>query len=176
MTLLPVATVLVPSVDGKNVVQGTLIFDGGADRSFVRKDFCKKVQDDFKGSVEMSCASFGGSKVTDVCDVYEMSVTGRSMSVPTAERLRMVEVEEISAPLRRPPVPPDLLQPFSHLQLAADCAPSDSTLHIDLVVGQDQYWSLVRAGLVRSGGLVAMETAFGWVLSGSVDGQPGRKD
>ena len=103
----------------------------------MRKDFCKKVQGDFKGSVEMSCASFAGSKVTDVCDVYEMSVTGRSMSLPTAERLRMVEVEEISAPLRRPPVPPDLLQPFSHLQLAADCAPSDSTLHIDLVVGQE---------------------------------------
>ncbi|KAF0299160.1 hypothetical protein FJT64_017880 [Amphibalanus amphitrite] len=59
-------------------------------------------------------------------------------------------------------------EPFAHLQLATDCPPSGSTLHIDLVVGQDQYWALVRSGLVRSGGLVAMETAFGWVLSGSV--------
>ncbi|XP_043232769.1 uncharacterized protein LOC122387027 [Amphibalanus amphitrite] len=102
VTLLPVATVLVPSADGRSVVEGTLIFDGGADRSFVTRGFRKKVQGAFKGSIEMSCASFGGSKVTDVCNVYEMSVTGRNLSLSAAEKLKMVEVEEISAPLRRP--------------------------------------------------------------------------
>lgn len=174
VTLLPVATVMVPSVDGNSVVQGTLLFDGGADRSFVSKSFRKKVQGEFKGSVEISCASFGGSKRTDVCDIYDLSVTGLNVSVPTAEKLRVVEVDQISAPLRRPPVTPDLLQHFGHLQLAADNSSSDSILHIDLVIGQDQYWSLVKSGLVRSSeGLVAMETAFGWVLSGSVGGQSG---
>ncbi|KAF0299368.1 hypothetical protein FJT64_027864 [Amphibalanus amphitrite] len=64
-----------------------------------------------------------------------------------AEKLRVVEVEQISAPLRRPPVSSNLLQPFNHLQLAADCPSSESTLHIDLVIGQDQYWALVKAGL-----------------------------
>ena len=71
-----------------------------------------------------------------------------------------------------PRVPAQLLQPFSHLQLAADCT-SDCPLHIDIVVGQDQYWSLVRSGLVRGpDGLAAMETPFGWVLSGAVEGGP----
>ena len=112
--------------------------------------------------------------MTDTCDVYEMQVTGSRMSVPTAEKLRMVEVEQISAPLRRPPVPSALLQTFSHLQLAADSPTSDSTLHVDMVIGQDQYWNLVRSGLARSGGLAAFETAFGWVLSGVAEGQQGR--
>ena len=43
VTVLPLATVTVPSVDGRSVVTGTLIFDGGADRSFVSKEFRKKV-------------------------------------------------------------------------------------------------------------------------------------
>ena len=170
VTVLPVATVLVPSVDGNSVVRGTVIFNGGADRSFVT-EFMKRVKGEFEGSVEMSCASFGESKMTDVCDVHEISVTGLNVSVPTAEKLRVVEVEQISAPLRRRPVSSNLLQPFNHLQLATDYPTSDSTLHIDLVIGQDQYWALVKSGLVRNGGLVAMETVFGWVLSGSVDGQ-----
>ena len=116
------------------------------------KGFRKAVQGKFDGSLEICCASFGGGKASQMCDVYELSVSGQNMSVPTAERLKMVEVEEISAPLRRPPIPSDLLQPFSHLQLAADCPASDSTLHVDMVIGQDQYWALVRSGLVRGSG------------------------
>ena len=85
------------------------------------------------------------------CDVCGMEVTGSRMSVPTAEKLRMVEVEVISAALRRPPVPSDLLQPFSHLQLAADSPASDSTPHVDLVIGRVLYWALVRSGPARNG-------------------------
>ena len=83
------------------LLRGLWIFDGGADRSFVTRGFRKKLHGAFKGSIEMSCASFGGSKVTDVCYVYEMSVTGRNLSLSAAENLKMVGVEEISAPLRR---------------------------------------------------------------------------
>ena len=175
VTLLPVASVLVQSPAGKSV-RGTLIFDSGADRSFVTKEFRTKLSGAFKGSVEMSCASFGGHKMSGIHDVYEIGVSALNVPVSAVEKLRVVEVEAISAPLRRPPVPANLLQPFSHLPLAvaADCNSSDSVLHIDLVVGQDQYWSLVKSGLVRSGdGLVAMETAFGWVLSGSLEGRSG---
>ena len=172
VTLLPVASVLVASPSGP--VEANVIFDGGADRSFISKSLMKRVEGRYEGSVELTCASFGGAKMIDVCDCYEICVSAISPSMPTVERIEVVEVETISAPLRRPPVPDDLLRPFDHLQLASPVnrTSSDSVLHIDLVIGQDQYWNLVRSGLVRSSeGLVAMETAFGWVLSGSVGGQ-----
>ena len=105
-----------------------------------------------------------------MCNVYELDVSAANIRVPAAARLRVVEVPVICAPLVRPQISAHLLQPFHHLPLAADCT-SDGPLHIDIVVGQDQYWSLVRSGLVRSpDGLAAMETPFGWVLSGSVEG------
>ena len=76
-------------------------------------------------------------------------------------------------PLRRPRVPAQLLHTFSHLPLA-DSFSDDQDQLIDILVGQDQYWELVRAGLFRSPeGLVAQETVFGWVLSGRAEGPPG---
>ena len=42
---------------------------------------------------------------------------------------------------------------------------------IDLLIGPDFYWSFVTTNIVKSGesrGLVAVETKFGWILSGCV--------
>lgn len=175
VTLLPVATVKVESRCG-TPVQATLIFDSGADRSFVTRDLMKKVKGNFIGSLELTCASFGGTKKTDMCNMYDISVSAARMPLSPAEKLTVVEVESISAPLRRPPVPADLLQPFNHLQLATEHSPSNDVMKVDIVIGQDQYWKLVRSGLVRSGGLVAMETAFGYVMSGAVEGRSGGAD
>lgn len=120
----------------------------------------------------MICASFGGGKSTGVFNVYELNVASQNIPVPAAIALQAVKVPVICAPLMRPRVlPDDLPDPVKCLQLAADCTSSEPTLHIDIVVGQDQYWSFVKSGLVHtSEGLVAMETVFGWVLSGPVRG------
>ena len=48
---------------GLRTVQANLIFDSGADNS---ERLMKSVKGKFKGSVEMTCASFGGGKSTDV--------------------------------------------------------------------------------------------------------------
>ena len=94
----------------------------------------RRVSGEFRGSVEMTCASFGGSRMTGMWNMYDISVSAASLPRPTVEKLTVVEVETISAPLRRPPIPADLLQPFSHLQLASESPPSDSVLRVDLIV------------------------------------------
>ena len=48
----------------------------------------------------------------------------------------------------------------------------DSERKIDLLIGSDLYWNFVTGNTVKSGesrGLVAVETKFGWILSGCVD-------
>ena len=41
---------------------------------------------------------------------------------------------------------------------------------IDALIGMDNYWKLVIGNVIKSGvGPVAIETVFGWVISGPVD-------
>ena len=170
-SLLPVATVNVKSRTGP--VKAKLIFDTGSDRTYVSKRLMKKVSGQWKGSVEMTYAAFGGGKSQSVCDMYDLELTGANLSVPVVQRIEAVEVPVICAPLTRPSVEAHLLQSFSHVELADDCA-SETPHQIDILVGQDTYWSLVRTGLIRSPeGLVAQETVFGWVLSGLAGENPG---
>ena len=44
---------------------------------------------------------------------------------------------------------------------------SGQQVTIDVLIGLDSYWSCMKPGLVRAGNLVAQETVFGWVLSGT---------
>ena len=172
-SVLPTATVSVMSASGP--VKATLIFDSGSDRTYVSEQLMRKVQAKWKGSCDMSYAAFGGGKSSSTCNMYEFDVTSVNLSVPTVQTIQAVQVPVICAPLVRPRVNTNQLHPsFDHVELADRTFSSESPLQIDLLVGQDQYWSLMRAGLIRSAeGLVAQETVFGWVMSGLAEGTPG---
>ena len=46
---------------------------------------------------------------------------------------------------------------------------------MDILIGLDWYWPLIRDQKIGSGGLVAQETVFGWILSGSYSPTDGQK-
>ena len=55
----------------------------------------------------------------------------------------------------------------------ADCTNGDTSLDVQVLIGGNQYWKFVSGKLCRGPtGPVAMETMFGWVLSGNVEGIP----
>ena len=63
-----------------------------------------------------------------------------------------------------------MLESFGNIDLA-DSYGDGSEVTIDVLVGMDSYWRFVKQGRVRVGsGLVAVETVFGWVVSGSCVG------
>ncbi|XP_043234482.1 uncharacterized protein LOC122387896 [Amphibalanus amphitrite] len=69
-------------------------------------------------------------------------------------------------------MPAAVLQSFSHLELADP--PSDRQLTVDILVGLDCYWDLMKQGEIRlEGGPVAQETALGWIISGKVSAPDG---
>ena len=168
--LLPIATVHLHGIDGQGVT-AKLILDSGSDRSFVSDRLIRRVKGTWKGSAEMSYDAFGGGKGDGVYDVFELQLATATLRVPAAQlKLEAVRVPVICAPRQRPSVPVHLLDAFSHLPLADDYTENQDQ-QVDILVGQDQYWSLVRTGLFRSPeGLVAQETVFGWVLSGQAVG------
>ena len=54
----------------------------------------------------------------------------------------------------------------------ADFSDATSSLHVDLLTGSDYYWDLVTRNICRGdGGLTAIHTKLGWVLSGPVSAQ-----
>ena len=51
----------------------------------------------------------------------------------------------------------------------ADCSDGSAALHIDVLIGSDYYWDLVTGSICKGdGGLTAIHTKLGWVLSGPV--------
>ncbi|XP_066975359.1 uncharacterized protein [Macrobrachium rosenbergii] len=73
----------------------------------------------------------------------------------------------ICPPLRRQTVTDDIFQSLSHLKLAEDYG-HDCDLILDILIGADYYWRFIKADtIVRFEDLVAHESVFGYILSGS---------
>ena len=172
--VLPTAAVLVQSRAGP--VPATLLFDTGSDRSYVSESLVKRVRgtSQWLGTESVTYAAFGGGKSTCDRNVWEMSVCGSNLSHPTACDVTAVEVPVICSPLQRPRIPREALVTFTGVELA-DSYGADRMLSVDILVGLDQYWKLVKQGFIRSseGAVVAQETQFGWIVSGVTSCTPG---
>ena len=164
--VLPTAKVLVHGTDG--VVEATALFDSGSDRTYVTESLVKRVGAEWVGSQKVNFAAFGGGKVSEGDrNVYKMCVKGAAVPDRDMNTFSAVAVPVICAPLSRPSVPDVCLTEFKDLTLA-DGDFTDRVLSIDLLIGLDCYWHLIRPGvLTNSSGLTAQDSCFGWVLSGA---------
>ena len=154
------------------MLEARIILDSGSQRSYITN----KLKDDLSLPVErretMSIKTFGAAKERlQTCEVVRVVVKfkdGRS------RELTLLTVPTICEPLVGQPIR-DSKRRFPHLagiELAdPDC--NDQGLEISILIGSDLYWTLVT-GRVRRGvnGPTALETRFGWVLSGPVHGSP----
>ena len=164
-SVLPTAKV---KVYGKNGMcsEATLLFDSGSDKSYVSSKFVRKVRPTWVSSEQISYSSFGGSKCSKStpCNIYDVNlldVNGGVMS------LLAVEVPSICAPLFRPRVPAGNQHAFKSIQFADEYV-HDRELTVDILVGLDAYWKfMIPNTCLQAEGLVAQETVFGWVLSGT---------
>ena len=171
-TVLPTARVVVMGRGGQRV-EATALFDTGSDRTYVCDKLVKCADPVWVGSENVSYAAFGGTgSSVKHRDVYRVDMFGSNMASPSPLSVNAICVPVICAPLQRPVFPAGVLQSFSHLELADP--PSDRQLTVDILVGLDCYWDLMKQGEIRlSGGPVAQETALGWVISGKVSAPGG---
>lgn len=60
---------------------------------------------------------------------------------------------------------------LSDLELADPVHHSNDNMEINVLIGSDQYWQVVTGNILRGvSGPTAIETRFGWVLSGPAEG------
>lgn len=165
-TLLQTAMVTAMNESEGNNVKVRLIFDLGSNDSYVTKDLKDRLGLNVLGKHRLEISGFGG---TTKSSCYEM----------TSLKLRS-RFGGSSMPLSAFVVPTIASVPFSRRGLARyehlvglELADSGS-LHdgeLSVLIGADQYHRFVSGETKRGGcGPVATNSAFGWILSGPVEG------
>ena len=164
-TILQTAKVNVVGLEGETY-NGKMMFDSGADRVYVSSKFIKRCKPKWVGSTYIPYSSFGGHKSSHrkPSNVYELNILDLENKVHT---ILAAEIPVICQPLIRPSVSPDALQPFQHVRLADEYDRGTEPLEIDILIGLEKYWDFITPkDAVVAGGLVALKSPFGYVLSG----------
>ncbi len=126
----------------------------------------QKIQPQFVGTESIQYAAFGEEKPTrGLKNVYSFHVQGtrkgRGFVITT-------EVPTICTPMCHPTIPLSKLSSFKSVQLVHTGIEEGKPFTIDILVGLDHYWKFVQGGVIPGiDGLVAQETTFGWMVTGS---------
>ena len=100
----------------------------------------------FVQSDHVSYAVFGeGNKEIGLRNVYSINIQGAKQGLCN---LHAVEVPIICSPMNCPTIPSSKLAEFRHLSLVETGVVEGQTLTIDILVGLDNYWKIVRGGVV----------------------------
>ena len=160
--LLKTISVKVKGSNGREA-KANILFDSGADRTYISKRLVEKIKPEFIESSMLSFASFGAEAPTNAeqRDVYNVCLGG--------ENVRATCVPHICAPIYQPSIPSSLLK----LMPEVIEAKPGQTLRIDVLVGMDCYWRLMT-GTTKflTTDLAAQKSKLGWVVSGNVPASP----
>jgi len=148
----------------RGFVDATILFDTGSSKSYVSSSLVKRVNPKWVTSEPNSYSVFGGSSPKRVVsNVYDLKLRSKYDEIAT---IRVNEVPNICTPISRARIPRDVLESFKSFDLADDYV-QNTEVSIDILVGLDAYWRFVKPEHHQTENLVAQETIFGWVLSGS---------
>ena len=146
-----------------------ILFDTGADRSYVSQDLVDQIKPDWVGKKSLAYAAFGSENVTTPTDrdMYNLSLQGEGEPI----NLKVTSVKAICAPVSQPNVPSEILSKFSNHFVSV---PAGEKVRIDILIGLDAYWNIMYRDIKSlSPSLVAQNSRLGWILSGSIpDSKP----
>ena len=146
-----------------------VVLDSGSQRSYITEQLKTELALKSTGEQSMSIMTFGSREESPrVCEVVNVRMELRGGQM---KQLTLFVVPLICEPLTCQPVV-FCRDNFPHLSglTLADPLDGQEQLEVDILIGSDQYWSLIT-GETRRGenGPVGVQTKLGWVLSGSVD-------
>lgn len=145
-----------------------IVLDSGSQRSYVREQLKMELLLQPKGEQSMNIMTFGSQgEASRVCEVVNVCMVVRGGGT---KKLTLFAVPLICEPLTCQPVT-FCQENFKHLAGLPLADPSDghNRLEVDILIGSDQYWSLLTGKTKRGeSGPVGVETSLGWVLSGPV--------
>ena len=164
-SILQTAQVKVKTLSGE-YKSAVMLLDTGADRSYVSSELVCACQPMKLGKELISYASFGGEH-TSKSEMRSMLNLEISDLKGNSHFLQAAEIPSICAPLNRTQIPATVLERFKGLKFA-DNYGSNNHFKVDILVGLNAYWRFVDpTKAIQHEGLVAQQTVFGYLLSGS---------
>ena len=136
-----------------------LLFDNCSQRPFVKENLCRKILNGFESDTE---------EIRNI-KVVKAEIRDIHGNMPISVELHVVP--KIWSPISQQTI--EMAQ-FTHDHLVglrlSDSTDGNSNFEIQVLIDGNQYWNFVSGKIIRNfGGPVAMETSFGWVLSGPLN-------
>lgn len=161
---LQTADVMLKNPTTDQSVQVQVLFDGGSQRTYISDRARRMLNLNTEITEEINISTFSNRNViSKTADRVKLSAVTRDKNTISFSAL---SVPIICLPIKSQPVN-SAKQKFTDLK-ETDFASSGVGNEIDLLIGSDMYWDIVTGKINRSveSSLVAIETKFGWVLSG----------
>ena len=146
-----------------------ILFDSGSDRSYISSRVLDKIKPEWVDMENLSFSTFGSTKPTEnsMRNIYRLNMKCNDSSYVS---IQVTEVPNICTPVSCPVLPDELLRSFDGLSLV-DFPSGGESVQIDILIGLDCYWKLVKPSVVSlASGIAAQDTVFGWMLSGLCSG------
>ncbi|XP_061168132.1 uncharacterized protein LOC133177057 [Saccostrea echinata] len=162
-------TAVAPVTFGKLTTDANILFDEGAQRSFISRSLADKIELTPTGYEDINILGFGDSGK----DKRVQKLQTALIKVQTIQReeipVKVLVVPEIAAPIKTHVETAAKLSHLRNLRLAHPVA-QDDAFQIELLIGADQYWNLVEDEIVRGKGPTAIKSKLGYLLSGPLYG------
>ena len=167
--LLKTAIAMVGSSAGISL-EGNILFDEGAQRSFISQDMAAKLNLQPTNKESISLASFGSTAATHT----NLPTGVVQIQTVTGDK---IPVSVLIAPKIAPPLQNMLrtsLQQMPHLKGLHLAHPitENENFEISILIGADYYWSFVQDHVIRGDGPTAVESKLGYLLSGPLPTLP----
>ena len=156
---------LVDVAAGSRSCQARLLFDSGSQRTFISQDLANKIGAQPFKKEELLMNMFGHDKRTKAD--FE---TVRVCLMADGEG---IIINALVSPVISPPISAhlqddDLNFPYLQGLRLADPVRTRGPLEINIIIANDYYGSLVTGEIIKGDGPMAMNSKFGWLLSGPV--------
>ena len=163
--LLQTATTLAFSHDDSELVPVRILLDSGSQRSYATDQLKKKLAIGLNslGTETLNLNTFEDDRVTKQrCDEVKIKLQAK----PETIEISALTFAKICSPLSMK-LDVDSYPHLRGLQLANSSLVNDIPTNIDILIGSDHYFDVVTDEICRGGkGPVAINTIFGWVISG----------
>ena len=143
--------------------QAVVLFDTGADRSYISQALVNDIKPEWIDSTFLSYSAFGSNQPSNSerREIYHISLQGKDNIIT----VNTICVPSICAPVTQPIIPTELISSLPNLV----SIPIGGNLNIDMLIGLDMYWKIMY-GEVKylTPDLVMQNSKLRWVLSGNV--------
>ena len=161
-------TAVAPIVAGNTRSQANILFDEGAQRSFISAEMANELQISPTSTADIAVASFG----TTSTNTQKLGVTTVEVETESGELIpiSVLIVPSIAAPIQNLVSTSVYTMPHLRDLKLAHPVTSDKDFTISLLIGTDHYWSFVEDHIIRGKGPTAQRSKLGYLLSGPLPG------